>query len=175
MTNNNNEIHPAASFGDLVRVVGYGDRVFMVEEFIVEYQHRPDGSITPNVAYDLTCPFTFEFIIGEQADIAVVCKAATAHTFISKMTPYSPPDAPVDYPPSLFSQIKKHNLEVITPADVSKHEKPKRKTQRQKQTEIDGLLDELNVLKTVIEICGTDEDYAGRIADVKRKLKEASV
>ena len=39
---------------------------------------------------------------------------------------------------------------------------------------VDGLLDELNVLKTVIDICGTDEDYAVRIADVKHKLKEAT-
>lgn len=68
-----------------------------------------------------------------------------------------------------FANIK---LEVITPADVEQAE-PKRNS-RTKQTEIDGLLDELNVLKTVIDICGSDEDYAVRIADVKRKLKEAT-
>lgn len=158
------EIKPVANFGDLVTVVGFGNRVFMVEAFTIEELNEPSG-ITPNIVYDLTCPYTFEFIIGEQTDITVVCKAATAHTYISQIEPYTP-DAPVDYVKPTY------NLQIITPADVAP--KPKRKTQRQKQAEIDGLLDELNVLKTVIDICGTDEDYAVRIADVKRKLKEVT-
>jgi hypothetical protein len=173
----NNEIKPIATFGDIVTVKGYGNRVFMVEEFTVEYQHHPDGKITPSVIYDLTCPFTFDYIIGEQADITVVCKAATAHMYISQIEPYTP-DAPVDYEiksPANYENPKisewEFKLEVITPADV----KPKRQSKRQKQAEIDGLLDELITMQTVIDICGSDEDYAVRIADVKRKLKEASV
>ena len=161
---NNNEIKPVANFGDLVTVVGYGNRVFMVEAFTIEELNEPRGK-TPNVVYDLTCPFTFDFIIGEQTDITVVCKEASANSYLAQIEPYSP-NAPTDF------EMPTYNLQVITPADVAP--KPKRKTQRQKQAEIDGLLDELNVLKTVIEICGNDEDYAVRIADVKRKLKEAT-
>lgn len=163
----NRNIQPQASIEDIVNVDGYGNRVFRVDGYSVEFHYEKDHEYS-EVIYDLTCPFTFEFIVAGESEVTIVCKAEQGDAYLTQIEPHSPVSPPTDYVmPFPFK------LDVITPADV-RDTKPKRKTQRQKQAEVDGLLDELITLQTVIDICGDDADYAVRIADVKRKLGEAT-
>lgn len=151
-------ITPIASYGDIVRVIGYGDHLFAVEAYTIEYHYEHDHEYC-ELLYDLTCVYGDSgYIIGEQDDISVVCKADQSHEFLKGMT--APP--PV-YKADWLTVI----IDVNKPT-VSSRKKPT------KQQEIDGLLDELLTLKTVIDICGTDEDYAVRFTDVIAKLKEVS-
>lgn len=159
-----NEIKPTASFGDLVTVKGYGNRVFTVESFVYEELNERNG-ITPNIVYDLTCPFSGDFYISEQADVTVVCKEAESTRYLSQIDPPAL-DAPIDYVKPTYK------LQVITPDDVAP--KPKRQSKRQKQAEIDGLLDELIGVQTVVDMCGIDAEYEAMIADIQRRLREAT-
>lgn len=148
---------PSANFGDLVSVVGYGSRVFLVDAYSVQFHHEPGKSYS-EIIYDLSCPFTFEFIISDAKEITVVCRKTQVKAYLDEMIPYTH-DAPKDYP-----QIK---LEVISSTDV-------KASVKSRQVEIDELLDELITLQIVIDICGSDEDYAVRVHEVRRKLKEAT-
>lgn len=151
-------ITPIASYGDIVRANGYGDHLFAVEAYTIEYHYELDHEYC-EVLYDLTCVYGDSgYIIGEQSDISVVCKADQSHEFLQGMTA----------PPPVY---KADWLTVII--DVNKPAVSQRK-QPTKQQEIDALLDELLTLKTVIDICGTDEDYAVRFTDVIAKLKEVA-
>lgn len=158
----NRNIQPKASIGDIVNVAGYANRVFTVEERAVTFRENEDTEYT-EISYDLTCPFSFEFIIAEETEVTIVCKAAGADAYLTQIEPHNE-IAPLDFPGFSIPHV---HLSIITPADVA----PKRKPTR--RAVIDGLLDELITLQTVIDVCGTDEDYAVRITDVKRKLKEA--
>lgn len=169
-----NEIKPLASHGDIVTVKGYDNRVFTVEEFTVEYLHHADKTITPSVIYDLTCPFSYDFIIAEQTDITVVCKADKAQAYVAQIEPYTP-TAPQDYEMPAPIREWLGALNPITDEDLAKSKpKPKRLSMRQKQAVVDGLLDELIGVQTVVDMCGIDAEYAGMIADVKRRLGEAT-
>lgn len=151
-------ITPIASYGDIVRVIGYGDHLFAVDAYTIEYHYEHDHEYC-ELLYDLTCVYGDSgYIVGEQDDISVVCKADQSHEFLKGMS--TPP--PV-YKADWLTVI----IDVDKPA-VSSRKKPT------KQQEIDGLLDELLTLKTVIDICGTDEDYAVRFTDVIAKLKEVA-
>lgn len=170
----NNEIKPTAAHGDIVTVKGYQNRVFTVEEFTVEYLHHADKTITPSVIYDLTCPHSYDFIIAEQTDVTVVCKAEGADAYISQIEPYVP-QAPQDYEMPAPIREWLGALNPITDEDIAESKpKPKRLSFRQKQAVVDGLLDELLTVRNVIEILGDSDEYAEKIADVKQRLKEAT-
>lgn len=151
-----------ADFGDIVTVNGYTGEYFHVDGFSEYYNYEP-GVMFSEVVYDLTAALDYKSgTIAEDSEITLVAKANEAKAFIANLL-----KPPTDY------EDKPYKLVTITPADVA-NTKPKRKSQRQKQAEIDGLLDELITLQTVIDICGSDDEFAVRIADVKRKLKEVN-
>ena len=163
----NRNIQPKASVGDLVNVAGYANRVFTVEETAVTFRKNEDTEYS-EVVYDLTCPFTFEYIIAEEAEVTIVCKEADSDDYLTQIEPHNDIEllAPLDFERKPINADWLINLTTITPADVA----PKRKPTR--RAVIDGLLDELITLQIVVDVCGTDEDYAVRITDVKAKLKE---
>ena len=86
------EIKPIASFGDIVKVTGYGDDLFAVDSYIVEYTYEPD-SASCEIVYDLTCIIgnVGVFTLAEQADISVVCKAEEANLFLREYKPNEKP------------------------------------------------------------------------------------
>jgi len=152
-----------ADFGDIVTVSGYAGEYFHVDGFSEYYNYEP-GVMFSEVVYDLSAALDYKSgTIAEDSEITLVAKANEAKAFIDSLLK----------PPTDFVDLSAINLEVLMKTDVA-NSKPKRKTQRQKQAEVDVLLDELITLQTVIDVCGTDEDYAVRIADVKRKLGEAT-
>lgn len=167
----NGRLPRKADIGDIVTVSGYADAYFHVDGFSEYYNYEP-GVMFSEVVYDLSAALDYKSgTIAEDSEITLVAKANEAKAFIDALL-----KPPVDYEDKpKGTQIDKLfvNLTAITNEDVA-NSKPKRKTARQKQADIDGLLDELITLQTVVDICGDDADYAVRIADVKRKLGEAT-
>jgi len=157
------EITPIASFGDLVTVNGYGDHLFAVDSYDICYTYEPDYELT-ELVYDLTCVYGDSgYIIGEQADVTVMCTEAESEAYLREYKPQAPK--------------KLGHLTVnlsITDGGVVAVNKPKPK-KPSKQTEIDALLDELTDLLTLHAVFGgKDLVYAEKIARVTGKLKEVS-
>lgn len=162
-------ITPIASYGDIVRVVGYGDHLFAVEAYTIEYHYEHDFEYC-ELLYDLTCVYGDSgYIVGEQDDISVVCKAHESDAFLSGLTEAKPK-----------SNIGKLTVNLNMSDDgtitVNKPKPPTdRRKQVMKQTEIDGLLDELSDLLTLHEVFGgKDLVMAEKIARVTGKLKEVA-
>ena len=154
-------ITPIASFGDIVTVVGFGDHLFAVDRYTIEYHYEPDVELC-EVIYDLTCVYGDSgYIIGEQADITVVCTADKSEAYLRDYATQEP-------------TYKADWLTVTVQIDKPKPPTDRRK-QAQKQALVDELLDELNDLLTLNAFFGgKDFEYAERIARVTGKLKEVS-
>lgn len=161
-------ITPIASYGDIVRVVGFGDHLFAVEAYTIEYHYEHDFEYC-ELLYDLTCVYGDSgYIVGEQDDISVVCKAHESDAFLSGISTQTP-TYKADWLTFTVSEgtIKPTLQKAQPPTD--------RRKQALKQDEIDGLLDELTDLLTVHEVFGgKDLVMAEKIARVTGKLKELS-
>ena len=161
-------ITPIASYGDIVRVVGYGDHLFAVEAYTIEYHYEHDFEYC-ELLYDLTCVYGDSgYIVGEQDDISVVCKAHESDAFLSGLTT-TEPTYKADWLTFTVSEgtIKPTMQKMQPPTD--------RRKQAMKQAEIDGLLDELTDLLALHEVFGgKDLVMAEKIARVTGKLKEVA-
>lgn len=161
-------ITPIASYGDIVRVVGYGDHLFAVEAYTIEYHYEADHEYC-ELLYDLTCVYGDSgYIVGEQDDISVVCKAHESDAFLSGITTQTP-TYKADWLTFTVSEgtIKPTLQKAQPPTD--------RRKQALKQDEIDGLLDELSDLLALHEVFGgKDLVMAEKIARVTGKLKEVA-
>jgi len=81
--NNDGQLKNIASFGDLVYVAGYGDRIFTVESYSYSIQYYRHEAIE-EIIYDLTDVDTLEYLIAYQEDITVICKASEANEYLSE-------------------------------------------------------------------------------------------
>jgi len=163
-------ITPIASYGDIVRVVGYGDHLFAVEAYTIEYHYEHDFEYC-ELLYDLTCVYGDSgYIVGEQDDISVVCKAVESDAFLSGLTEAKPkPSHTPDWLSITFSEG------TLKPAIQKAQPPTDRRKQAMKQDEIDGLLDELSDLLALHEVFGgKDLVMAEKIARVTGKLKEVA-
>lgn len=161
-------ITPIANYGDIVRVVGFGDHLFAVEAYTIEYHYEHDFEYC-ELLYDLTCVYGDSgYIVGEQDDISVVCKAVESDAFLSGISTQTP-TYKADRLTFTVSEgtIKPTMQKAQPPTD--------RRKQAMKQTEIDGLLDELSDLIALHEVFGgKDLVMAEKIARVTGKLKEVA-
>lgn len=161
-------ITPIANYGDIVRVVGYGDHLFAVEAYTIEYHYEHDFEYC-ELLYDLTCVYGDSgYIVGEQDDISVVCKAHESDAFLSGLSTQTP-TYKADWLTFTVSEgtIKPTLQKAQPPTD--------RRKQALKQDEIDGLLDELSDLLALHEVFGgKDLVMAEKIARVTGKLKEVA-
>lgn len=159
------EIKPVATFGDLVTTEGYGPHLFAVEAFRYEYHHEPHVSFTVLV-YDLTCVYGDSgYIIAEQDDLTLACKAEKADAFLKAYEP-----APTTTSkPTLMAQIYR----------AIGNGGERTMTKKTKQERIDALLDELDaVIQTrelMREIGHADvAEYERKVDEIKGKLAEIS-
>ncbi len=162
-------ITPIANYGDIVSVVGYGDHLFAVEAYTIEYHYEHDFEYC-ELLYDLTCVYGDSgYIVGEQDDISVVCKADMASDFLGDYSRKDKPTYKADWLTFTVSEgtIKPTLQKAQPPTD--------RRKQALKQDEIDGLLDELSDLLALHEVFGgKDLVMAEKIARVTGKLKEVA-
>lgn len=137
-----------ATFGDIVTVLGYGDALYKVENFTEQTINEPNGKVS-EVFYDLTDVADYtNYVIADDEDITVVATADKADEYFAQ-------NPPTDYVKSEVTKVTK-KTEVKT-----------------KQAVIDGLLDELNQTMYLIEVFReADDEYKGKIHEIKRKLKD---
>lgn len=160
------EIKPIATFGDLVTVDGYGNHLFAVDAFTYEYHYEPGSEFT-EVIYDLTCVYgNSGYIIGEQEDVKLACKAKKADAFLQA---YKPAPTAEDTPTvmrSIYFAIGNGGELEMQP------KQPKAKTPTTRQR-IDALLDERNDVLIAAELIGDDGEYKQRrLNEIDAQLRE---
>lgn len=162
------EIKPVATFGDLVLVAGYGNNLFAVEAYYYEYYYESDAEMT-EVIYDLTCVYGDSgYIIADQDDVTLACKAEKADVFLQA---YDPAPTIEDMP----SWMRGINF-AIGNGGVEMTKKPTKVAKVKvltKQQRIDALLDEMiNVKTATVAIGDSDGSYQRRIDAIEAQLKE---
>ena len=146
------------NFGDLVRMDGYGDELFFVDEYSVEHRFEPSAEYV-DVYYHLTSAHGGGYTIGFEEDIHRVCGAEAADDYL--MYHARPPkDKPSRY-------VINVDMEELANQIL------RRKTEMKVEDSalIDELLIELNDYMILSEMFGTVE-YDEVITELKRKLAE---
>jgi hypothetical protein len=152
------------TFGDLVRVAGYGDRIFQVDGYRTEHWQYPDEEWT-DVVYELTDVQTSEWLDADIEDLTIVAPATDAAKFLATLKPAGLIILREDTPMLNFG----HKPE---PRKPSAKELAARKA-AEKRRKIDALLDEYNDILTLVALFGGLE-YTEKLAEIKRKLSDAS-
>lgn len=143
--------------GDLCVVDGYGDRVWEVEGFTLEFMYLR-GQYAEEIIYNLKCILTNERVIAYQSDVILVCRAAYAYDYLRQLDESGrPPKSTVN-----IAREEDENMEQINEWRIP-HVYPNTR---------DGLLEELADLLTVVKVIGEADEYLqNRIDKVKNKLK----
>lgn len=155
----NPKLKPAAQIGDLVTLDGYGRRLFRLDAYTHEISYDEDGP-SEDIWYDVSCVITGEYTVGSHDDIKCVCKAQASEKFIAN---YQHP------------AIKPLNggLEIVfTMEEVGMAMELMSPTKTSKQSEIDGFLDEINDIRSLIATIGdADGEYQRKLDEAKAKLR----
>jgi len=156
------------TFGDLVAVDGYPDRIFFVDARR-KVEEEDDTGVSTYVEFDLTDAIHGEWILAEANDIRLVCRSQFVDEYLDGVDyeNYPEPEGTAfhwsEYLPELPSE------EVVTKLSegIKKawDDMAKKKTKK-----IDELLDELNDYKRLEAMYG-DEEYKAKQDEVKAKLK----
>jgi hypothetical protein len=157
-------------FGDLVKVAGYGDRLFIVESFREEFNYYPNETWSELIV-DLTDAINGDWLEADVDECMLVADAGQADEYMRHLDIS-------DYPPPLFEYeggitVVFHSDErPLTPREKSAKEAEERKRARKERAEkIDGLLDAINDYKRLHETFG-DEEYAEKIDTLKAELAD---
>jgi hypothetical protein len=165
------------TFGDLVRIDGYGSRVFQVEAYRIEEHHYPDEQWTDHV-YDLFDVGNADWLEADAEDLTLICDASQADEYL-RANP-----APVERSIFDISDLiigrregnemanKANEPRKPTARELSGQEAERRKQARKERAKkIDALLDEMNDYKRLAEQFG-DREYGERVAEIERELAE---
>ncbi len=183
-------MRPIAQVGDLVRCLGYGNRVFIIDAYTHELSYDAENAFE-DIYYDMTDALTKEYTLGGQEDIFVVCKEDKADDYLAQYL-RNGKDAGMDYGPDelkadpigrLSAWIKRSEEEEasgmskesrLTPREESSQEATRRKQEREEMSEkADVLLDEIRDYMTLKMMFGDmDGEYQAKIDDVKAELAE---
>lgn len=192
MTNGNNghnfgEMRPIAQVGDLVRCLGYGNRVFIIDAYTHELSYDAENAFE-DIYYDMTDALTKEYTLGGQEDIFVVCKAYKADDYLAQYL-RNGHDVGLGAGKEMPSEILRNVLADITPQqeasemskerrltprEESSQEAHRRKQEREERSEkADVLLDEMRDYMTLKTMFGDmDGEYQMKIDEVKAELAE---
>jgi hypothetical protein len=72
-------------FGDLVRVDGYGDRIFEVLGYRVEQYFYPDEQHT-DIVFELSDVHTLEWLEADENDLTLICREDKAEEYLANPT-----------------------------------------------------------------------------------------
>ncbi|MGN7387774.1 hypothetical protein [Sporosarcina sp. SAFN-015] len=141
-------LEPIAQIDDLITIEGYGDRVFRVDGYTREESYNRDFE-AEDIYYDCHCVVTAEYMMADQADVKLACRAVEADAYLHhyKMPSFLSPLFGIPFYAEVDEVFKP---KVKTPA------KPKVLTRAEK---IDALLDERNNV-------GSSDDFV-TVADME--------
>lgn len=69
-------------FGDLVRVDGYGDRIFEVLGYRVEQYYYPDQQHT-DIVFELSDAHTLEWLEADENDLTLICREDQSEEYLA--------------------------------------------------------------------------------------------
>ncbi|ODB76019.1 hypothetical protein [Bacillus velezensis] len=164
------------TFGDIVSVAGYENRIFYVDAWS-EIKRTEEWGVSEYVEFELTDAINGEFLDAFETDLRLVCRKQFAEDYLLEYdeTNYPEPTGAAfhfaDYFPKLPSvesvaELGK-GLEKVA-SDMTK------KKAKEEAKQIDGLLDEYNDNMRLYETFG-DAEYKTKADAVMMKLRrEAS-
>lgn len=149
------ELTPIATFGDLVTIDGFDNRLFRVDSYTHEIYYERN-EVFEEVIYDCHCVITAEYMLAMQVDITIVSKEAQAEEYLR------------NYEMPMVKPLNTVEVEVVlNKPTVTKVKKPT------KQARIDALLDErLNVMQAQVFMADEAGYYARRIDEIDAKIRE---
>ena len=144
------------TFGDLVRVDGYGNTPFYIDGWQTTTYYEPDEEWTDTM-YDLTNAFTGEYQIAFAEDIKRICGAGEAEEYLKNIVK-------MKVVGEMFGSVNR------------KQKEPSKNdlyiAQKKKEAEIDSLLDEFNDYRSLADAFG-DEEYSEKVEQLKIRLSQA--
>jgi len=156
------------TFGDLVAVDGYPDRIFFVDarRKIVE---EDDTGVSTYVEFDLTDAIHGEWILADANDIRLVCRSQFVDEYLDGVDYANYPE-----PEGAAFHWAEYLPELPTEEVVTKLSEGIKKAwdgmAKEKTKKIDELLDEYNDYKRLEAMYG-DEEYKAKQDEAKAKLK----
>jgi hypothetical protein len=169
---------PPISFGDLVRINGYGNRVFQVESFREEIHYWQDG-IMSELVYELFDCGNADWLEADAEDLTLVADASQADEYL-RANPAPMEPSSIDFSGYLFgmdianqfgggNEMKPNQPErKPTARELSGQEAERRKQARKDRAKkIDACLDWMNYYR---EQGGAAAE--AKVAEIKQELAE---
>ncbi|MEC0756477.1 hypothetical protein P8884_22655 [Bacillus haynesii] len=156
------------TYGDLVAVDGYPDRIFFVDARR-KVEEEDDTGVSTYVEFDLTDAIHGEWILADANDIRLVCRSQYVDEYLDGVDyeNYPEPEGTAfhwaEYLPELPSE------EVVTKLSEG-IKKAWDDVAKKKTKKIDELLDEYNDYKRLEAMYG-DAEYKAKQDEAKAKLK----
>ncbi|MBW3113545.1 hypothetical protein KYJ26_16950 [Bacillus sp. MCCB 382] len=168
------------TFGDLVRVNGYGNRVFQVESYYEQEWFYPDGTWKDRI-FELFDVGNADSIEAGAEDLTLVADASQADEYLranpAPIEPGSSPIIPINFNldmsflygenyeggDDIMNERKKNTSARELSSQEAKRKKQERKLRKQK---IDACLDWMNYYKA--------DGNTAKVAEIKQELAELS-
>lgn len=147
------------TFGDLVTVAGYADRLFTVDSWRVEQHYFPEAEWTETV-YELTDVNSAEWLEADEEDLQLVVKADKADEYLTMKGG----DVAVIFTFSDFGG-RSGRLPKVAP-EIDRYNKA-----RERERRINELLDERNDIDALYKSFG-DRKYKARIEEIDKELRK---
>ncbi|MED1742036.1 hypothetical protein P4U97_21500 [Bacillus swezeyi] len=156
------------TFGDLVAVDGYPDRIFFVDAW-QNVQRFEERTTEEFVEYDLTDAVHGECIVAYLEDIRLVCRKERVERFLDEVDYeiYPEPDGTAFHWTEFLPELPSVELASAFSEGL---EKAGSEMAKEKSEKIDELLDELNDYKRLEAMYG-DAEYKTKQDEIKAKLK----
>jgi hypothetical protein len=168
---------PPISFGDLVRINGYGNRVFQVESFREETHYWQDG-IMSELVYELFDMGNADYIEADAEDLTLLADASQADEYL-RANPAPMEPSSIDFSGYMFgmdianqfgggNEMMNQPEKKLTARELSSQEaKRKKQARKDRAKKIDACLDWMNYYR---EQGGADAE--AKVAEIKLELAE---
>jgi transposase-like protein len=141
-------------FGDLVRVDGYGDRIFEVLGYRVEQYFYPDEQHT-DIVFELSDAHTLEWLEADENDLTLICREDKAEEYLAEGVTAADP-----------TERK------LTPREESSRLAEERKQLRKMKAEIiDDLLDRIRDYRRLYAMFG-DEEFSDVVFALEAEINK---